>query len=206
MIKTLANQTIALAGLTQAVQLVQRIARTGTADGDDVEASLASILKLNPDDVLDVYGSLDKLRTGLKGLEKQLGAPDRVDTELARYAASLIFLERKLQQNPAMLEKIRAGVERATAQTAHFGLSHDNVVASLADIYQETISQLKPRVMVVGEPLHLNNPANANRIRALLLAGIRAAVLWRQCGGSRWKFLLYRRKMQAEATRLLKSL
>ncbi|QSA96874.1 high frequency lysogenization protein HflD [Methylococcus sp. EFPC2] len=205
MIKTLENQTIALAGLTQAVYLVQRIARTGSADAEELEASLASVLKLNPDDVLGVYDGLDKLRTGLRVLEKQLGAPDRVDTELARYAASLIFLERKLQQNPAMLEKIRAGVERATAQTAHFGLAHENVIAGLADIYQETISQLRPRVMVVGEPLHLNNTANANRIRALLLAGIRAAVLWRQCGGSRWKFLLHRRKMQAEAVRLLKS-
>jgi high frequency lysogenization protein len=206
MIKTLGNQTIALAGLTQAVYLVQRIARTGSADDDDMEASLASILKLNADDVPDVYDGLSKLKTGLKLLEKQLGAPEQVDTELARYAAALVFLERKLQQNPAMLEKIRAGVDKATAQAAHFGLLHDNVLASLADLYQETISQLRPRVMVVGEPLHLNDPANAKRIRALLLAGMRSAVLWRQCGGRRWKFLWYRHKMRDEARRLLRAL
>jgi len=206
MIKTLGNQTIALAGLTQAVYLVQRIARTGSADNDDMEASLASILKLNADDVPDVYDGLSKLKTGLKLLETQLGAPEHVDTELARYAAALVFLERKLQQNPAMLEKIRAGVDKATAQAAHFGLLHDNVLASLADLYQETVSQLRPRVMVVGEPLHLNNPANAKRIRALLLAGMRSAVLWRQCGGRRWKFLWHRHKMRDEARRLLKAL
>jgi high frequency lysogenization protein len=44
---------------------------------------------------------------------------------------------------------------------------------------------LSPRIMVNGDPAHLNNPENANRIRALLLAGIRAAMLWRQSGGGR---------------------
>lgn len=206
MFKTLVNQTIALAGLTQAVYLVQRIARTGSADADDMESSLASILKLNPEDVLDVYGGLEKVRTGLKVLEKQLGAPDQVDTELGRYAAALVYLERKLQKHTGMQDRIRSGVEKATAQAAHFGLLHDNVLANLADLYQETISHLRPRVMVVGEPSHLNNPANANRIRALLLAGIRSAVLWRQCGGARWKFLWYRRRMQDEVRRLLKAI
>ncbi len=33
-----------------------------------------------------------------------------------------------------------------------------------------------------------------------------AIKLWRQCGGSRWKFLLYRRKMLGEVRRLLKAL
>lgn len=206
MIKTLTNQTIALAGLTQAVHLVQRIAKTGSTETEDMEISIGSILKINADDVLDVYGGLDKLKTGLKLLEKQLGGPEIIDQELARYAASLIYLERKLQKNQQMLATIREGVKKATAQTAHFGVLHENVLANLADIYQETVSQLRPRVMVMGEPLHLTNAANANKIRALLLAGIRSAVLWRQCGGSRWRFLLYRRKMQEEARRLLKSL
>jgi high frequency lysogenization protein len=206
MIKTLTNQTIALAGLTQSVRLVQSIAKSGAADTADMEASVGSVLKINADDVLDVYGGLDKLKTGIRLLEKQLGGPDLVDRELARYAASLVFLERKLQSQPHMLNAIRAGVEKATAQAAHFGVLHEEVLAGLADVYQETISRLGPRVMVQGEPRHLTNPDNANKIRALLLAGIRSVVLWRQCGGNRWKFLLYRRKMQAETRRLLNSL
>lgn len=206
MIKTLTNQTIALAGLSQSVRLVQSIAKNGAADSADMETSIASVLKINADDVLDVYGGLDKLKTGLKVLEKQLGGPDFIDRELARYAAALVFLERKLQSQPEMLNAIRAGVEKATAQTAHFGVLHENVLASLADLYHETISRVGPRVMVQGEPRHLTNPANANKIRALLLSGIRSVVLWRQCGGSRWKFLLHRRKMQEETRRLLKSL
>jgi len=37
----------------------------------------------------------------------------------------------------------------------------------------------------------------------LLLAGIRATLLWRQCGGSRWKLLFFRKKIQDEAKFLL---
>ena len=54
--------------------------------------------------------------------------------------------------------------------------------------------------MVSGEHMHLSKPENANRIRALLLAGIRAAVLWRQSGGN-WFSLMLRRKSLAEETR-----
>ncbi len=57
--------------------------------------------------------------------------------------------------------------------------------------------------MVRGEPLHLQNPDNAARIRVALLAGIRAAVLWRQAGGSKWQFLLQRRKTAAKARELV---
>ena len=66
----------------------------------------------------------------------------------------------------------------------------------------KTISTITPRIMVSGNPAHLNNPENANRIRALLLAGIRGAMLWRQSGGGRWTLLL-RRNVLLRETRML---
>lgn len=202
MINTLSKQTIALAGLAQAVYLVQRIAKTGAADSEDVEACIGSILKINADDVEDVYGGLDKLKTGFAVLEKQLGGAESVDTELARYAAALIYLEGQYRRKAAMQEVVRGGIEKAAVQAAHFGLAHENVLANLADVYQQTISQLRPRIMVTGEPVYLTHPASASRIRALLLAGIRSVWLWRQCGGNRWTFLLQRGKIREEARRL----
>jgi high frequency lysogenization protein len=59
--------------------------------------------------------------------------------------------------------------------------------------------------MVRGEPLHLQNPDNATRIRVALLAGIRAAVLWRQTGGKKWQLLLRRRAIAASARDLVDS-
>ncbi|MEW8367847.1 MAG: DUF489 family protein, partial [Candidatus Thiodiazotropha taylori] len=59
-------------------------------------------------------------------------------------------------------------------------------------IYAENISTLKPRIMVSGETIYLQNSDNVNRIRALLLSGIRSAMLWRQTGGRRRQLLFSR--------------
>jgi high frequency lysogenization protein len=58
--------------------------------------------------------------------------------------------------------------------------------------------------MVNGDADYLSRVDIANKIRACLLAGIRSVLLWRQCGGTRWKFLFHRKKMQVELERLLK--
>ena len=54
-----------------------------------------------------------------------------------------------------------------------------------------------------GEQTYLRNNDNAAKIRALLLAGIRAAVLWQQLGGSRWTLFWSRRRYIATAKKLL---
>ena len=46
-----------------------------------------------------------------------------------------------------------------------------------------------------GSHQHLEDQKNADIIRALLLAGLRSAFLWRQLGGRRWKLILQRQKM-----------
>lgn len=203
MIKTLTNQVIALAGLTQSMCLVQQIAKRGSADESDMRTCIASVLKIDAEGVLDVYGGLENLQTGLKQLEKQVGNPDQVDPILARYVATLLFLERKLMRSPQKMATITSGLRSVAEIVPDFGLLHADVLARIADLYQQTISQIKPRVIVVGEEQHLRQAANANRIRALLLAGIRSVVLWRQCGGSRWRLLLTRSAYQREAHRLI---
>ena len=103
-----------------------------------------------------------------------------------------------------LLSAIQIGITKAQAQSEHFGLLHENILANLGEVYQSTISTLQPRIMVNGEQEYLSRPDIANKIRACLLAGIRSAILWKQCGGARWKFLLYRKKIQAELQQLLK--
>lgn len=204
-LKNISDQTLALAGLTLCVRLVRNVARNGSVDADDLETCIGSLLKINADSVEDVYGGAKRLHSALTLLERQLGSPETVDTEMARYAAALVYLEGKYQRQTAMQKTVRLGLERATAQAAHFGVTHENVLANIAEIYQNSISQLSPRIVVVGEQRFLENPANANQIRALLLAGIRSAWLWRQCGGGRLGFLLNRRKLRDEAKRLLQA-
>lgn len=205
-LNTITNQTIALAGIAQAVALVQQLATTGSADSNALEAGIASLFISDEQGAAHVYGGLSGLKLGLEQLSEQMSGLKIANPEQARYAASLVFLEGQLSKQPAMLKTIFAGIERAQAQSEHFGLLHENVLANLGDIYHSTISTLQPRIMVNGEQEFLSRPDIVNKIRACLLAGIRSAILWRRCGGTRWKFLFYRKKIQAELQILLQKL
>lgn len=199
---SLSNQTIALAGIAQACSLVRQLATNGNADLEAMTASIGSVLKIDSDSVADVYGGLTGVKLGLEQLDLQLTSRVVANPEQARYAAQLVHLQKQLSQNPDMLDKIRIGITKAQNQAEHFGVMHENVLANLADVYHGTISTLQPRIMINGDPQHLGNQTTVNKIRALLLAGIRASLLWRQCGGSRWHLVLSRTKLQNEAKRL----
>ncbi len=112
-------------------------------------------------------------------------------------------LEKKLNDNQTAFKDVIKGIEETQKKLEFFDKDHENITASLAEIYANTISDIGPKIMVKGEQTHLANPKNASRIRALLLAGIRAALLWRQAGGNRWKFLLERGKLQRQADEFL---
>jgi len=201
--KDIHERTIALAGLFQAAALVRQIAKRGHFIDADVEACLNSLFLINAADVENVFGSISHLHTGLNSLMVQFSSKGTRDIELTRYVVTLFYLERKLSKIPALMQILSNGLNASTAQAEYFSKTHPNVIAGLADIYQKTVSTLTPKIMISGEPGILNNPDNANLIRALLLAGIRASVLWRQAGGSRWRLLFQRGATVAEARRLL---
>lgn len=203
MTASIQDRTLALAGLFQAMSLVKAVATTGHADTHDMEVCLNSLMELNPHDLQAIYGPPSNLRTGLRIVLAQLGADgQQPDMEIARYSISLLHLERKLSRDTTKLQRIRDGIARAKTQLAHFPLTHENILANLAGIYSDTVSQIPPKIMVSGDNQHLGDTANANRIRALLLSGMRAVVLWRQLGGSRWQ-LIFRRRHVCEAARHL---
>ena len=175
------DRVIALASLFQATDMVRSIARTGQANPEDFKTCVDSLFKIDAPSSEAIYGGIDHLKRGLSLLVEQLIKPK--DMEITRYVIALLVLERKLRKQPPLVQKIRQGIEETMAKLEYFPLTHDNIIASLAAIYASTISTLPPRIMVNGEHVHLNQPENAARIRALLLAGIRSAILWQQSGG-----------------------
>lgn len=204
MSKTITDRTLALAGLFQAVSLVAQTARRGMVEQAPFEAVIRSLFVRDADTTVDIWGDLSALRHGLLVLQRQLGGgTEPRDLELTRYGVALLTLERKLAARKDLLNTIAEGLEKAERQREHFPTTHESVIAALADIYVNTISTLQPRIMVTGEHGHLQNPDTANRVRALLLAGMRAAVVWSQSGGSRLQLLLRRKAFLAETQRLL---
>lgn len=193
---TIRARTIALAGLFQSIQLVQQTGQGKARNPDATHATIESIFATDAESVVMVYGGLPLLRNGLEVLDNQLGdVRARRDLELTGYAITLLHLERKLSRNRTMLGRLAAGIEQARKQSAYFGGHSPPVIAALADLYQQTISTLSPRIMVRGEPVILASQETQQMVRALLLGGIRAAVLWRQCGGSRWRLIFERKAM-----------
>lgn len=202
--KNLTERTLALAGLFQACAAVRHVAQEGKSLNDAVTTAIESLLKQDASSAEDVYGGVFHLQDGLQTLINQLDSDTRQrDVELTRYAVSVLYLERKLSKQSAMLATIGQGIEEANQQADYFAPTHENVIARLADLYQQTISQLRPRILVSGDPAILANPDNAALIRSLLFSAIRSAVLWRQAGGSRWQLLFKRRAIVTEARQLL---
>ncbi|MDQ2972233.1 MAG: lysogenization regulator HflD, partial [Pseudomonadota bacterium] len=141
----------------------------------------------------EVYGGIGHMRLGLHALIAQIDGEKR-DSALLRIVFSVLRLERSLSRRPAVLARLGQGLQSIRRQIDHFGPVHPTVLTRVADLYAENLSTLRPRVMVIGNPLYLHQPAQVRRIRALLLAAVRAAVLWRQLGGRRWHLLLRPRR------------
>lgn len=187
-------QVVALAGVFQSAALVRTTATTGTQDAAALETCIASILRVDVDDAADAFGGVANLRLGFDTLVQQLDrAPS--DLTISQIAVTVLRIERKLSARPAMLHALREGIESIRRQVDHLGITHMSVLARLSELYSATLSNLRPRVVVQGNPLYLQQPAQVERIRSTLLAGVRAAVLWRQLGGSQWHLLLRRRQV-----------
>ncbi|MCG5494681.1 high frequency lysogenization protein HflD [Ectothiorhodospira variabilis] len=198
------NRALALAALFQSAAMVKEIAWHGRCDLDQLQTMVGSLFAFEANTIESVYGGVDNLERGLRTLLEQIQSPaHHVDGEISRYVISVLYLERKLMKNPEMIKTLRDGVDVASHQSEAFGITHENIMARLGETYQNTISQLGPRIVVQGDQSHLGNSNNAARIRTLLLAGIRAAVLWRQAGGSRWRLIFSRNAIVAEAKGIL---
>ncbi|MGB9670134.1 MAG: high frequency lysogenization protein HflD [Halothiobacillaceae bacterium] len=199
MAHTIEDQTLALAGIIQACLLVRELAYQGQAPAHVLAASLASIFRIDAPNVPAVYGEVGRLGEGLRHLRKQLaGQTGNQDIEVTRHALTLIQLAGQLLRLPDMQQQLGQGLQALEAKQRELGPDSPEVIEGLAGIYQRTISTLSPKVIVNGNPQQLNRPEVAQRIRAALLAGIRSAVLWHQCGGSRLS-LIFRRKRFLEA-------
>jgi len=197
-------RTLALSGVFRAAALVNTLANEGTISDDDLQVSIQSIFETDASDVIQIYGEVSNLSLGFQTLINQLGKDsDKRNIDIARYVVSMLFLERKLMKKNEMLETLSTGIDLATRQSEHFTVTHENVISNLADLYSRTISEIGPRIMVNGEQSYLETTAISNKIRTVLLAGIRSAVLWQQLGGRRWHILFQRSRYIKEVKKYL---
>jgi len=194
------GRVIALAGLFQALALVRNLAQRGSCDEAVARHCLASLFRIDADTPADVYGGVGNLRPGLETLISQLGGNEKRELALTRMAVLVLRLERTLMRNHRIYSDLRGGIEAMQTRPAQVESGAIDPSGRLAELYARTLSRLQPRIMVEGNPVYLQQTAQVDRIRALLMAAVRAAVLWRQLGGSQLS-LIFRHRQYAMLAR-----
>ena len=189
------DRILALAGLVQALRQVRRTAETGQADAGVLATSLDSVVRIDAASPQDVYGGAGNLRAGLLLVRDYL-ASQGDDPQLPKLALSVTQLERRFVDSGPIAVRVHEGILEIRPRAAELGSTHPEVITALGALYAETVSHLRPRVMVQGNPHYLGQAGVVAEIRAILLASLRSAVLWRQLGGSVWDVFLRKRGMQ----------
>ncbi len=190
----------------QAATQVEQLAKTGYLKTEEFETAVKSLFISEPENTLAVYGSnIAALQTGLEKLDEMLSQYKRApSTDVFRYGLGVMHIQKRLIRKKQVLGVISERLKHAEIQSEHFGYTHDNLIRNIADIYSDTISKFQYRIQVTGNYNYLQQDRVANQVRTLLLAGIRSATLWRQLGGSRWQFILYRKQILEACHELIK--
>jgi high frequency lysogenization protein len=198
------ESNIALAGLCQAATLVKQIARSNEFDKPALATSLNSIAITNSDNTEQVFGDVKHLTLGYQTLLDQLSNQStNKDVEVTRYIANLLSIERKLSGSKKTMAALGERISNIQRQQLHLDITDSQMLSNLASIYTDVVSPVARKIQVAGDPAILKRPDNQHRVRALLLAGVRAAVLWRQLGGKRRHILFSRTHILASAQHTL---
>lgn len=194
--QNLYNQALALSAMAQAALIVDEISRTGNFSDQAMDTLVYSLFQFNPVNTRDVYNGAEGLALGKKHLQQLLNLPsNKTYQSTMRYMSGLIALAKQLQKRNDLSEVIHSRLQHVEYNVSQFSASNTSKFSSIAGIYSDTLSTLPYRINVTGDAKILQTPANADKIRTALLAGVRSALLWRQCGGKRWQLILSRNKL-----------
>ena len=203
----LQQQVIALAGVVQAARMVDQVAKTGSYPAAFFEASLRSLFAFDAPTVDAVYGNIQGVKLGLRSVVDMLtDATNEDHVAMGAYVRGLLKLADQFGKRPDLQEVVASRLGHVNFKAQHFSDDAVELAASISAIYQDTISNLPYRIKVKGNVQHLQQTKNADLVRALLLAGLRSAHLWRQLGGRPRHFLFKGGKLAATASDLSRQL
>lgn len=194
----ISERTIALAGILQACHQVQTLARQGILDEAAYNSSIKSILVLDALNTPAVYGGIEGVRTGLRLLSDGIMQSTSADNmEILRYAMAILHLQNQIMKDSSKFQQFGSDIEKLSSY------SNDELPQACSKIYQDHVSVMQPQVIVQGEETHLQKDDVPPKIRSLLLAALRSAVLWQQKGGGRFRLIWERTRMRNAARSLL---
>ncbi len=195
-------QTLAIASVLQCAKLIDKIARTGELDRQEVSRLQEPLFALNPRHNSDVFPSPSQYLPGLTLIEALAVSGSLRSLQLpVQYSVGMLRLADAVLASPELATSIRDGIKQVVRDNE---TSCSQQTEDLALIYKDTLSKLPRPIQIQGKAAALQDLDNAAAIRSLLLAGVRSGVFWRQLGGRRWQLLLARKKLAAAASNLKK--
>ncbi len=209
--QTIIDQTIALAGMAQAIRAVQNIAWKGTTNPTDFKALVASLLRVDAPSAIAVYGGSFEVSSGLRIIKQQLDTSNSdKDPEFIQLIISLLSLHKQLISDQSIYQQMTSLINQLTSEYQDIDLYNDQqrfeeLVNDCSSLYKQTLSKLPSRIQVKGDPNKLKEESNQAMVRCGLLCAMRSVFLWRQSGGSRWHFLFKKKAILNAATELIKS-
>ena len=199
------ERILALAGIFQSASLANSLARGENVNPQAYATSITSIFSLDPNDFKDIFGQPDNLEVGFTLLKSVLSNKNFKDhANTLRYAIGLMQIQSTLSKNEDVLSNLTTRLHQCIGRTEYFDSNiHPSIIANLADIYVDTLGSFRYRIQVKGNPEILQQTTNANKVRAIFLAGVRSAMLWNQMGGRRWQLMLSRKNLMREIDALI---
>ena len=200
------HQNIALCAVAQCAALVHELAIGKEIRQSQLASAINPLLILNPESVEQVYPNLESLTLGFSTLQSILGS-NRVkqNSQIRRYITEILILRKSLSKNMIMQSVVRAGLSNLEPirpslidcmQTNQQEINEQNYTfEEISSLYRKTLSTLKHRIRVAGKVQFLKNEIVSNKIRGLLFAGVRSAVLWHQLDGRYWRLFIYNKRI-----------
>lgn len=186
------SAVMAFAAICQAAQMVKDIARHNRVDEQQLDTLIRSLTYIDASTPLEIYGSLANLKKGYEVMISQLGNNPNKDVEITKYVLGTIALERQLAKKPKSMAQLASRIDDLNTQLEHSERLDPHIIEQVAAIYADIISPLGRSIEVIGNQQFLTVASNVNKVRALLLGAVRAAVLWRQMGGKRRQLMFKR--------------
>lgn len=199
------EQVLSLAGVAQATALVHKIASNESFQEEDLKCSLKSALIMQVDSTVDLYGDISGVHLGLQQLKRIfLNKQQSRNDFIARYMLETIVLQKKAFKNSEILGKLTTGIESLSEQLDPEDIDNPFSIGRMASLYTQTLSTMSYRVHIHGNKNQLAQSEVLQKIRALLLAAIRAVHLWRHNNGKFYQLIFQKRKIGLTAEQLLR--
>ena len=199
------QQSFAFAAVVELSDLIHRLLWDGSSDAARTKMYTKSLFVFDSDNLEKAYPrkkmlpALERMRNFL--LPQNSEEPRR----LYPIISQVIKLSSYLRKHPALLSDVTGQLFELNKGLNDHKRGQISTILQVASIYSDTLSQLpqRKRIKISGSRRHINNPNVAQTVRTLLLASVRASLVWHRLGGRSWHLIVARKKLLAANEQLI---